>query len=110
MDQSRKRILELIEYKTWGDFLNACNKDEAKMVNIIVNGLRNPDLKVVVVHPPSKETLEFLCSYNNIRRLADNIAHDASPIEIQQAILMNKNSEDGLPLQELYNFVFPNPI
>jgi hypothetical protein len=58
-----------------------------------------------------RETVVFLCSYNNIRRDGNHFAHSASQGEIRDAV-ENKSidSQDRRFLEQLYKFVFRVPI
>lgn len=66
-------------YNSWDELRKGRNTHQ--LTDVIVEGLR----KVKDVYPLSRETVEFLCSYNNIRQiLANHVAHNASQIEIQK--------------------------
>ena len=60
--------------------------------------------------PLSQETVLFLCSFNNIRKLGDYFAHNATQPEIKKAVMTKMNSEEGLRLEELYQFVYTNNV
>jgi len=102
LDYSRKTILESLGYGSWDQFRDG--KNVSQLTNVIIDELHKEN----VVDPLSRETVEFLCSYNNIRRHGDYIAHNASQTEIKHAVMMKKNSQEGLQLEELYEFVFPS--
>jgi hypothetical protein len=87
--------------ESWDKFRDGRNTSQ--LTDVIVKGLHDSN----IVDPLSRETVEFLCSYNNIRRLGDEIAHHASQTEIKKAVMMKKNSQDGSQLEELYQFVYP---
>ena len=89
-----------MNYKCWNDLHKG--RDFPQLTDMIVKGLRKEN----VVDPLSRETVVFLCSYNNIRLRGGEIAHNASQIEIKNAVMMEKNSQDSLQLEELYQFVF----
>ena len=91
-------------YKSWDELRR---DSDPHVTDVIVEGLRNRD----DVDPLSRETVEFLCAFNNIQQMHGNyIAHNASQIEIKNAIMLKRNSQDGLHLEELYQFAFPTPI
>ena len=93
-----------MKYKNWQELRKGRNIPQ--LTDMIVQGLS----EVNTGDPLSRETVVFLCSYNNIRKHGDQIAHNASQIEIKNAVMMGKNSQDGLKLEELYKFVFHTAI
>jgi hypothetical protein len=93
-----------MKYRSWEEFRGGRNISQ--LTDVIVKGLRDSNVE----DPLSRVTVEFLCSYNNIRKLGDHIAHNANQTEIKKAVMMKKNSQDGSQLEELYKFVFPIPI
>ena len=90
-----------MESKSWIELRGS--RTILQLTDVIVNGLRREN----VVDPLSRKTVVFLCSYNNIRLRGDRIAHNASQLEIKNAVMLEKNSEDSLQLEELYQFVYP---
>lgn len=89
-----------MNYNSWDEFREGRNVPE--LTDMILKGFR--ELKVV--DPLSHETVAFLCSYNNFRKHGDHIAHNATQIEIKNAVIMKRNSQNGLQLEELYQFVY----
>lgn len=74
------------------------------MTDVIVEKLR----KAKGVGRLSRETVRYLCAFNNIRQMQGNYnAHNADQVEIRNAVMLEKNSQDAPQLDELYHFVFP---
>ena len=92
-----------MDYKSWDELREGRNISQ--LTNLIVKRLHE-----VNAHHLSQETVVFLCSYNNVRKEGDRVAHNASQNEIKNAVIMQKNSQDGLKLKELYQFVFTTLI
>jgi hypothetical protein len=89
-----------MKYKSWDELREG--RSAGRMTDMIIEALQKQN----VVDHLSRRTLEFLCSYNNIRKVADRIAHEATQNEIKDAVMKEKNSQDGSRLEELYQFVF----
>ena len=67
--------------------------------------------KLPNVNPLLRETVEWLCAYNNVRQTEGNsAAHKASQEEIHHAVmLLQSNAKDAGRLEELYQFVYSDP-
>jgi hypothetical protein len=89
-----------MNYKSWHEFRKRRNIFE--LTDEIVKGLH----KLGIAEPLSGETVAFLCSFNNIRENGDQVAHNATRIEIENAVKLQKSSQDGPQLEELYRFVY----
>ena len=62
-------------------------------------------------HCPSRDAVEFLCSYNNVRRDGNYHAHNASEDEIRHAVLTKQvGSQDREFLKQLFEFIFRCPV
>lgn len=93
-----------MNFKNWDEFREGKNVNQMTEMIIKVFQERNENPRL------SRETVVFLCSYNNVRKDGDRVAHTASQNEIKDAVIMQKNSQDGVKLTELYYFVFSTAI
>ncbi|KAF8887848.1 hypothetical protein CPB84DRAFT_1786619 [Gymnopilus junonius] len=56
---------------------------------------------------PSRDAVDFLCTYNNVRREGNYRAHNASQAELRDAVTTKPiESQDRLFLEQLYQFIF----
>ena len=93
-----------MNFKSWDEFRGGKNVNQ--LTELIIKGFQEGNVNRRL----SQETVLFLCSYNNVRKDGDRVAHTASQNEIKDAVIMQKDSQDGVKLTELYYYVFPAPI
>ena len=103
LDYGRERIVEFMSYKSWDELLKGISIPQ--LIDQILKALREVNMDHL-----SQETVVFICSYNNVRKEGDRVAHNASRNEIKEAVNMQNNCQDGLKLTELYQFVFTTPV
>jgi len=90
---------------SWDDLPN--HHDEQELTGVIMQALAQAGLQ----YCPSRDAVEFLCSYNNVRRDGNYHAHNASKDEIRNAILTKQiGSQDRRFLTQLFEFIFRCPI
>jgi hypothetical protein len=104
LDRSRQTMLQHMKFECWED-LRQDNNSISQLTDTILRGLANVEDRL------SRETVVFLCSYNNIRRDGNYFAHSASQMEIRDAVEKKSiDSQDRRFLEQLYQFVFHVPF
>lgn len=92
-----------MKYNTWDELRGG--REIHPLTDLILEGLLSVNEDSL-----SRDTVFFLCSYNNVRKEGDRIAHNASQNEIKNAVMTKRNSTDGMQLEELYKFVYATSI
>jgi regulator of replication initiation timing len=99
LDRARGKILELGKYESWEDLRQ--NKTIFQLTQTVDALVANTP------HCPSHDAIEFLCSYNNVRRQGNAAAHTASQEEIKEAVTTKKlETRERQCLEEIYAFIF----
>jgi len=80
LDAARKKVLELLHHDSWEELRG--ERTIAELLKI----LRNSPAISAVQFPPTNSALEFLCSFNNVRRDGNTAAHSATLQEMQDAV------------------------
>ena len=94
-----------MEISSWEDLRN--NRDEQNLTGAIMLVLTQANLQ----YCPSRDAVEFLCSYNNVRRDGNYRAHNASKDEIRDAVLTKQvGSQDRQYLTQLFEFIYKCPV
>ncbi|KAI0924170.1 hypothetical protein AcW1_006359 [Taiwanofungus camphoratus] len=103
LDLGCKKVLEILEVDHWEDLCKGWNMHA--LTEFVVQGLANTQPH------PSREALQFLCSYNNIRRDGNITAHMAREDDLRRAITSNPiESPDQLFLEQIFGFIFLHPV
>ncbi|KAF8650066.1 hypothetical protein AX16_005430 [Volvariella volvacea WC 439] len=102
LDLTRQKILENFECESW----------ESLRENRSVYQLKNHIFKSLpAATRPSLEAIEFLCSYNNVRRDGNAAAHDASKEDVRTAVIGKPvESKDRRCLEEMYVYTYGDRI
>ena len=59
---------------------------------------------------PPLDTIQYLCSYNNVRKDGNYHAHNATQEEMRDAVLTKRlDSQERVTLTYLFQFVFGQP-
>jgi hypothetical protein len=99
LDQARRKVLDVLNCETWEDLRE--NKSALLLADEIYARIANAE------HSPSREAVRFLCSYNNVRRSGNNVAHTAKPEEVKAAVLTKQlDSKERNLLEQLYTFTY----
>lgn len=80
LDSGRVKILDHMGLQNWDDLHQ--DGELESITNKILEGLALAGLQ----HSLSREAIEFLHSYNNVRRDGNHFAHSASENEIKEAV------------------------
>ena len=105
LDLGRREVLKVVGADTWQDFCD--NRNVHEITESIMQALANANVR----HCPSRDAVEFLCCYNNVRREGNYQAHTASQEEMREAVLTKSiDSQERLRLTELYQFIFDSSV
>jgi hypothetical protein len=94
-----------MELNSWDDLY--CNQKVYEVPGKIIQALR---LAQPGTPQPSREAIEFLCAYNNVRKAGNVSAHNASEDEIREAILSKPLGQERCFLAQLFRFTFKCPV
>ncbi|KAG2071211.1 hypothetical protein BDR04DRAFT_1098578 [Suillus decipiens] len=100
LDLARKNVLEHLGHDTWENL--RASRSIYQLTDAIFNGLEQKGVSYL----PSHESIYFLCSYNNIRRV--NIAtHSAKEDDIRHVVLTQSlESRDWKCLEGLFTYAY----
>ena len=60
-----------------------------------------------VPHHPSRDSIKFMCSYNNVRREGNVAAHSASQDEIREAVTKKPlATQERRYLEQIFEYLF----
>jgi hypothetical protein len=71
------------------DLIKQFHQDGVRLVNPIVESLKGEEYGL------SRETIQFLFSPNKVRRAGNDRAHNATRVEIENAIIMHNSDVTG---------------
>jgi hypothetical protein len=101
LDAARKKVLELLHHDSWEELRG--ERTIAELLKI----LRNSPAISAVQFPPTNSALEFLCSFNNVRRDGNTAAHSATLQEMQDAVRTKAlDTKERASLESLYAFAY----
>ncbi|KAG2745771.1 hypothetical protein P692DRAFT_2077881 [Suillus brevipes Sb2] len=101
LDRARGKILEHLGHESWEGLRADCNVSQ--FADDIFNKLK----KKGVSYTPPHQAIDFLCSYNNIRRAGNTAAHTAKEEEVRHAVLTQPlESQDREHLENLFTFAY----
>jgi len=99
LDLTRQQMLKTLKYETWEDLRR--NRFVSELSSDIYQLLSQ------ISQRPSYETIEFVCSYNNIRRDGNAAAHQATQEEMREAVTTKRvETKERRCLEEMYLYVF----
>ncbi|KIJ65355.1 hypothetical protein HYDPIDRAFT_110397 [Hydnomerulius pinastri MD-312] len=102
LDLARKKVLELLNQESWDDMRGG--RTSSQLVSYLDDELKHHNLFSSL----SWDALEFLCSYNRVRREGNRAAHQATQANIRDAIM---SCDTGRPqLEEIYKFRFGESV
>jgi hypothetical protein len=103
LDKARQKILNHIKCDTWEDLRQ--DKSIYNLTEHVYAHLADTE------HPPSRGAVQFLCSYNNVRRSGNSVAHTAKPEEVKAAVTTRQlESTERRWLEQLYMFTYGEPV
>ena len=103
LDKARRKVLDELNCETWEDLRQ--NKSASVLTEHIHAHIAKAE------HPPSREAVHLLCSYNNIRRSGNNAAHNAKPEVVKAAVLTKDlDSNERKLLEQLYLFTYGQSV
>ncbi|KAG2742612.1 hypothetical protein P692DRAFT_20956213 [Suillus brevipes Sb2] len=101
LDRARGKILEHLGHESWEGLRSTCTVSQ--LADDIFDKLK----KKGVSHTPPHQAIDFLCSYNNIRRAGNTAAHTAKEEEVRHAVLTQPlESRDREYLENLFTFAY----
>jgi hypothetical protein len=96
-----------MQITSWEDIVN--NQSLNQSTSTIVLALEQA--RTQHPHPPVRDAIYYLCSYNNVRRDGNYHAHYASEEEMRDAILTKPiDSRDRQMLMQFFQFVFGSSV
>jgi hypothetical protein len=99
LDRARQKILGELKCGSWEDLRG--ERTVPQLVDIIDARLAN------VPRCPSRESIRFMCSYNNVRREGNVAAHTASQDEIREAVMKKTlETQERRYLEQIFEFLF----
>ncbi|KIM72202.1 hypothetical protein PILCRDRAFT_744773 [Piloderma croceum F 1598] len=99
----RQKILNHIECDTWEDL-----RQDKSIYNLAEHVYAHP---ADTEHPPSRGAVQFLCSYNNVRRSGNSVAHTAKAEEVKAAVTTRQlELTERWWLEQLYMFTYGEPV
>jgi len=99
LEHARVRILDQSNCNSWEDLRG--NKTIYELTSSILDTLRD------FPHCPSRDTIQFLCSYNNVRRAGNVAAHTASQDDIKAAVTTKGlGTRERECLEQIYGFLY----
>ncbi|KIM73213.1 hypothetical protein PILCRDRAFT_829303 [Piloderma croceum F 1598] len=103
LDKARQKIINHIECDTWEDLRQ--DKSIYNLAEHVYAHLADTE------HPPSRGAVQFLCSYNNVCRSGNSVAHTAKPEEVKAAVTTRQlESTERRWLEQLYMFTYEEPV
>jgi len=103
LDRTRQKILQEFQCKSWEDL--RCDHTIHQLVDIITERL------AYVPRHPSRDSIKFMCSYNNVRREGNAAAHSASRDEIREAVLKKHlETQERRYLEQIFEFLFDEGV
>jgi len=103
LDKARQKILNHIKCDTWEDLRQ--DKSIYHLTEHVYTHLADTE------YPPSRGAVQFLCSYNNVRRSGNSVAHTAKPEEVKAAVTTKQlESTERRWLEQLYIFTYGESV
>ena len=105
LDTARKKVLQLLHHDSWEDL-----RGEQTIAQLL-HRLQNHPALTRVQHPPTSLGLEFLCSFNNVRRDGNTAAHTATQQEVRDAVQTKAlDKKERASLEALYAFTYDEKV
>lgn len=99
LDRAKEKILQHFECSTWEDLRQ--DQTIQHLADIVSQRLAN------IPNCPSRDAIQFLCSYNNVRREGNNVAHTATLAEIRDAVMTKSlDTQERTRLEQVFRFTF----
>lgn len=103
LDLARQKVLQVFKSNAWEDLRE--NRNIQQLVDFVYLGLNNAP------NCPSRDTIQFLCSYNNVRREGNTAAHTASVGEMRDAVTTKLlETRDRRCLEQVFKFAFNEDV
>ena len=103
LDLARQKVLEALKSNSWEDLRE--NRNIQQLVDFVYWRLYN------VPNCPSRDAVQFLCSYNNIRREGNAAAHSATVEEMRDAVVTKQlETRDRRCLEQVFKFAFDEDV
>jgi hypothetical protein len=103
LDRAKQKVLQHFEFSTWEDLRQ--DHTIQQLADIVSRRLANiPDC-------PSRDAIQFLCSYNNVRREGNSAAHTATLTEIRDAVMTKPlDTQERMRLEQVFRFTFNEDV
>ena len=103
LDMTKEKILQVVKCNNWEDLREDRNIDQ--LIEYVYWALAN------TLNRPSRDTVKFLCSYNNVRREGNFAAHTASMEQMRDAVTTRQlETRDRRCLEQIFKFTFNEDI
>jgi hypothetical protein len=103
LDMAREKVLRVFTFQAWEDLRE--NRNIHQLVDFVHQGLNN------LPNCPSRDTILFLCSYNNVRREGNTAAHTATVEEMREAVTTKQlDKRDRRCLEQVFKFAFGEDV
>ena len=105
LDEARKKVLQLLHHESWEDL-----RRDQTIAELLLTLQDNPAL-TNIQYPLTNLGLDFLCSFNNVRRDGNAAAHTATKDEVRDAVQRKPlDKKERISLEELYKFTYQEDI
>ena len=99
LDRARQKILQEFQCKSWEDL--RCDLTVHQLVDVIDEHLAH------VPYPPSRDSIKFMCSYNNVRWEGNVTAHNALQYDIREALMKKAlETQERRYLVQIFKILF----
>jgi hypothetical protein len=101
--KARLKVLEIFNSQNWENLRG--NRTIQQLVVFMHEGLKGKP------NCPTRDTIQFLYSYNNVRRDGNDAAHSASIGDMRVAVTTKTpDSRDRRCLEQLFKFAFDQDV
>ena len=105
LDEARKKVLELLHRESWEDL-----RGDQTIAELLLTLQGNPAL-TNIQFPLTSLGLDFLCSFNNVRREGNAAAHTATKDAVREAVQRKPlDKTERISLEELYKFTYQEDL
>jgi hypothetical protein len=101
LDTARQKMLRLLQRDSWEDL-----RGQQTMAQLLITLQGHPTL-TSVQYPLTSSGLNFLCSFNNVRRDGNTAAHTATQQEVRDAVQTKAlDKQERRSLENVYAFAY----
>ena len=103
LDAAKEKVLRVFQCNSWEDLRD--NRNIQQLIDFVHRGLTD------TLNCPSRDTVRFLCSYNNVRREGNSAAHAASVEQMRSAVTTKPlETRDRRCLEQVFKFTFDQDV